>query len=135
MKNLINRTAKNSRNMNRNCWFIIAAFLFIVPAKRLSSQDTDTSTGPLFMESVWFSTDRNIYLPGEEIEFSAIVLETDTYTPSLLSRILKVELIDNKGNRFVQREFCLDNSRVNQKISIPPSFSGSWYLLSINFKQ
>jgi len=115
--------------MTRNCWFIIAAFLFIVPAKRLSSQDPDRSTGPLFMESVWFSTDRNIYLPGEEIEFSAIVLETDTYTPSLLSRILKVELIDNKGNRFVQREFCLDNSRVNQKISIPSSFSGSWYFL------
>ena len=129
MKNLINRVVKNCRNMTRNCWFIIAVFLFIVPVKRLSSQDPDRSAGPFFMESVWFSTDRNIYLPGEEIEFSAIVLETDTYTPSLLSRILKVELVDNKGNRFVQREFCLDNSRVNQKISIPFSFSGGWYFL------
>lgn len=115
--------------MIRSCWFIIATFLFIIPAKNGSSQDPGRSTGPLFMESVWISTERNIYLPGEEIEFSAIVVETDTYSPSRLSRILKVELIDNKGNRFVQREFCLENSRVNQKIAIPSSFSGNWYFL------
>jgi len=129
MKGLLNRSAKNNRKITCNCWFIIAVFLFMFPVKRLSSQDSERSTGPHFMESVWLSTDRTIYLPGEEIEFSAIVLETDTYTPSLLSRVLKVELIDNKGNRFVQREFNLDNSRVNQIISIPSSLSNNWYYL------
>ncbi len=129
MKNLINKGVNNNKNITRHCWFIIAVFLFIVPAKRLSSQVPESSTGPLFMESVWFTTDRTIYLPGEEIEFSAIVLETDTYKPSILSRILKVELIDNKGNRSIQQEFYLEDSKVSQKISIPSSFSGGWYFL------
>ncbi len=83
----------------------------------------------MFMESVWLSTDRSIYLPGEQIEFSAIVLETDTYSPSRLSNILKVELIDNKGNRLAQRHFYLENSRVNQVLSIPSSLPGNWYYL------
>jgi len=129
MNNLGNRSARNNGRIISICWFIFVALLFIIPVKRLSSQVADRSTGMLFMESVWLTTDRTFYLPGEEIGFSAIVVETDTYSPSLLSRILKVELIDNKGNRLVQREFYLDSSRVDQIIPIPSSLSSNWYYL------
>ncbi len=81
------------------------------------------------MESVWLMTDRTIYLPGEGIRFSAIVVETDTYIPSRLSRILKVELLDKEGTHLLQRELYLDSSRVNQIIPIPSSLSSNWYFL------
>lgn len=129
MSNLLYRSTKSERRIIRSYWLVIAVLILIVPVKRVLAQFPERSTEPLFMESVWLITDRTIYLPGEAIKFSAIVVETDTYRPSQLSRILKVELLDKDGNRLVQREYYLDSSRVNQVIPIPTSLSSNWYFL------
>lgn len=85
--------------------------------------------GPLFTETVWITTDRQIYLPGDNIPFSAIVLESDSWLPSGLSRVLRVELLDSAGNRISGGEYLLEESRTSNFITVPAGAASGWYYL------
>ena len=91
----------------RNAATLVVLFL-LLPRETISQERN--FTGPLFTETAWITTDRQIYLPGDNIPFTAIVLESDSWIPSSLSRVLRVELLDTAGNRISEGEYLLDNS-------------------------
>jgi len=106
---------------------ILLLLLVLLPLE-VMSQD-DYFNGPLFTETAWITTDRQIYLPGENISFTAIVLESDNWVPSSLSCVLRVELLDSAGNSVSHGEYLLEESRTSNRIAVPPGTTSGWYYL------
>jgi len=84
---------------------------------------------PLLRETVWLQSSRNIYIPGEEIKVSASVFENDTYTPSVLSNNLRLELINNSGEIIFQNNYELSKSQITIGIKLPYNLATGWYHL------
>ncbi len=107
----------------------VALILLLVLLPRESISQGNYFDGPLFTETAWITTDRQIYLPGDKIPFSAIILESDNWTPSRLSRVLRVELLDSAGNSVSHGEYLLEDSRTSNRITIPDGTASGWYYL------
>ncbi len=84
---------------------------------------------PPIRETVWLQTTSEIYVSGQEIYFKAAVLETDTYKPSTLSTRLRVELINNEGERIFQKNYALSGAQLTSRIKLPPGLPTGWYHL------
>jgi hypothetical protein len=110
----------------RNAATLVVLFL-LLPRETISQERN--FTGPLFTETAWITTDRQIYLPGDNIPFTAIVLESDSWIPSSLSRVLRVELLDTAGNRISEGEYLLDNSHTSNYMTVPAGATSGWYYL------
>ena len=106
---------------------IIIALLLLLPGETVSQERN--FTGPIFTETAWITTDRQIYLPGDDIPFAAIVLESDSWIPSCLSRVLRVELLDSAGNMISGGEYLLEESRTSNVIAVPAGATSGWYYL------
>lgn len=99
----------------------------LLPGEMISQERN--FTGPLFTETAWITTDRQIFLPGENIPFAAIVLESDSWIPSGLSRVVRVELLDSAGNVISGGEYLLEESRTSNSLVIPAGVISGWYYL------
>lgn len=99
----------------------------VVITGNIFSQGSAKTSGPLLMETVLLSTDRTIYLPGEEILLYATIAEADNYLPSSLSRILRIELLSSDGNPVIQEKMEATEGRVAGALRIPGSISSGWY--------
>jgi len=106
---------------------ILILLLLLMPLETRSQERS--FNGPLFTETAWITTDRQIYLPGDNIPFTAIVLESDSWMPSVLSRVLRVELLDSAGNRISGGEYLLENSRTSNSLAVPAGATSGWYYL------
>jgi len=84
---------------------------------------------PLLRETVWLQSTSHIYIAGEDIQFKAAVLETDTYKSSDLSNNLRVELINNEGEVIFQNNYVLSGSRLTSSIKLPAGLPTGWYHL------
>lgn len=80
-----------------------------------------------FRETVWLQINRDIYLAGDELNYKALVLENDTYKPSVLSKNIRIELIDQEGNKIVKSNIELSNSIISGKIILPENLASGWY--------
>ena len=82
----------------------------------------------LLSEKVVLTTDRDIYLSGEKILFSAKVFPKNGSGETSLSKILYIELFkENKA--FVQAKYRLENSLAQGNIQLPEELlSGNYYL-------
>ncbi len=106
---------------------MLILLLLLMPLETRSQERS--INGPLFTETAWITTDRQIYLPGDNIPFTAIVLESDSWMPSVLSRVLRVELLDSAGNRISNGEYLLENSRTSNSLAVPAGATTGWYYL------
>ncbi len=102
--------------------------LLLLLPREAASQGKNIS-GPLFTETAWITTDRQIYLPGDIIPFAAIVLESDSWLPSGLSRVVRVELLDSAGNMISGGDYLLEESRTSNSLAIPEGAASGWYYL------
>jgi hypothetical protein len=61
------------------------------------------------------------------IDFRARLLEKDTYRPSVLSRNIRVELLDSGGNRLLKKNLGLTDSQVAGTFTLPDDLKSGWY--------
>lgn len=80
-------------------------------------------------EKLFVQTDRPIYVAGEEIWFSAFLLNASNSQPNQTETVLYVELIKPNGSIATKDIFKLDNGRVNGSIQLKPSLDKGEYLL------
>jgi len=102
--------------------------LFFVFTKGIS-QDISTAGYNNFRETVWLTSERQLYIAGEIISFHARILEQDTYLSSVLSRNLKVELLGPDGYAISQQNLVLDESSVSGKFLLPDDTDTGWYYI------
>lgn len=95
--------------------------LFITPSSIYSQVQ--------FRETVWLQLERELFLAGEEIDFRAVLLENDSYNPSVLSNSLRLELADSSGNKIRRFNLLLSGSEVSGKIDIPQNLETGWYFI------
>ena len=106
----------------------VITVIFIVACNNMLASGS-IQQGPLYAETALLTTDRQIFLPGDNIEFSVIILEADSYKTSLLSRIVKLELFDSSGTAVSRGEFILDQGKVSSSLTVPSGSAGGWYYL------
>ena len=113
--------------MGRNALLLVV----ILFANNLLSygQAKSKTIRPVFSETTWTTTGRTLFLPGEEISFTAKVLETDTYKVSVLSKILKAELVNSEGLAVDQAEYYLEDGKARGVLKTPESAPSGWYYL------
>ncbi|MDX2413664.1 MAG: hypothetical protein QNK33_00615 [Bacteroidales bacterium] len=106
--------------MNRFLILIISLFYILPGIAGAQAQ---------YRETVWLQLNRDIYLSGEEIEYTISLLENDTYKPSVLSKNIRIEFTDSKGNSLIKENIELTDSKASGSIGIPSNLESGWYLL------
>ncbi len=82
-----------------------------------------------YSEQTILNIDRSLYITGESINFSVLILNNENYNNKLLSKILYIELITPNGKQVVGKKYRIENSKCFGAISIPDNLnSGNYYL-------
>jgi len=93
------------------------------------SQNEPVMLGENLKEQIVVFTDRDLYLTGEQIWFSAFVKVGDSLSSTQLSEILYVELFDNNNVAINSLKFRINSSLVKGAVNIPKEIvSGNYYL-------
>ncbi|PKP53565.1 MAG: hypothetical protein CVT92_03760 [Bacteroidetes bacterium HGW-Bacteroidetes-1] len=95
---------------------------------RLKSQEISFNAA---LEGVLLTTDRNMYVSGEKIMFSSVVISLNKYDEVEMNRIIIVELITPEGSRVTGGKFLVENQNSMGCLQIPEETStGNYYLKS-----
>lgn len=79
-------------------------------------------------ERVYAQTDRTDYLPGQELWFSAYLLNESNLKPSDISSIVKTELLNNSGEPVALKEWITTDGRASGNLTIPNDIASGTYL-------
>ena len=93
------------------------------------AQEPSSSHLNTFQETVWITSSKHLFLPGESVEIQMSLLEKDSYKKSSLSSFIRVELHDSKGNAVNQSNLALINSETKHTIHLPPDAKTGWYYI------
>jgi hypothetical protein len=83
------------------------------------------------LEYITFVTDRDLYLAGETIWFSANCLLKENHQASTLSNILYLELFNAENKSFRRDKFSLNSGQVSGSIQIPDEIPTGNYFLRV----
>lgn len=81
------------------------------------------------VETVILNTDRDLYISGENIHFSAFCLTNTKFREKNLSKIMYVELYDKLGKIIVQQKLKIVNGNSASLINIPVNIESGEYNL------
>ncbi|MCU0456659.1 MAG: hypothetical protein MUE74_10185 [Bacteroidales bacterium] len=130
--------------IQRNSASIIIRLIFILlPGFLFSNMNGQSQTDPLtylsqrFLsytgayqwEEVYIHTDRNEYVAGEDIWFSAYLVNRKTLNPSTQSKILYVTLLNPLNYQMVQQRLILENGFAEGHMVIPDSLVSGTYTI------
>jgi hypothetical protein len=104
--------------------FIALTVLLPCPEPQGSKQDDSLSP-----ETVALFTDRNLYISGESILFSAFLNYANEFSAALRSRVLYCELITPQGSRIAGGKFIIENNHSAGSMQIPVDLISGNYLL------
>ncbi|MCY1633113.1 hypothetical protein [Marinifilum sp. D737] len=80
-------------------------------------------------EKVSLTTDRDIYIAGEDIWFSLGILKLSSNENSKLSNILYVELLNGDHTPIIKSKYRVEKDIVQSKVQLPDSLStGNYYM-------
>ncbi|MCA1756046.1 MAG: hypothetical protein LC649_01120 [Bacteroidales bacterium] len=85
--------------------------------------------GPLPAEAVMLTADRSIYLAGDRIYFSGVILEADNFTVSELSKVIRVELLNSSGVSVLSDKFLTRKGACNGSLKLQGDIPTGWYQL------
>jgi hypothetical protein len=105
----------------------ISAIVFFT--EKLSAQSLCASLDSLYREEIIFSTDRDLYLNGENIWFQAVCVANKPEMESLLSKILYVEMYSASGQIIYSGKYLMHNQITSGYISIPENINSENYYL------
>jgi hypothetical protein len=106
---------------------ILVLLVVLLPARKAFSQSESYTATLAAAESVLLNTDRSIYLPGDQILLSAIIVEADNYKPSSLSRVLRIEILNSAGTPVHQEKIETQDGRVTRRVKLQGSLPSGWY--------
>ena len=109
--------------------YIILLLLPLVAFGQIKSDEINQRFIEQIDEQVVSFTDRNLYLSGEQIWFSAIVLINDKVVNQNLSEILFAELFDRNTKRIASAKFLIEENLCQGSLQIPPeTLSGAYFI-------
>lgn len=109
--------------------FLVIMLFCTFPEVSAQVNQADASGLNLVRETIWLSTDRPIYIAGENIIVSATVMELDNYQVSTLSTIMYLELCNSEGKELYKGKFKLTDGRVTVVIESPDNLKNNNYYI------
>jgi hypothetical protein len=80
-------------------------------------------------EEIFLHTDRDEYVAGEELWFTAYAFDRQTLTPSLNSRLVYVELVTPDNRPLIKGRFAIDKGSGPGQILLPDTLSSGLYTI------
>lgn len=108
------------------CLFVLAGNFLLgqVPMDKENKEFLKTVT-----EQVQFYTDRDLYLAGEEVWFTAYMLINNSFDQGNLSKVVYVELFDSNKKKRFQGKFEINNARASGSFKIPAEVLTATYFI------
>ena len=107
---------------------LVLLFVWVQGCNALYSQVSHSGGGDYPVEKVRLSTDRNLYISGETIWFTAVT-SLERGSGNNFSQIVYIELYNANNKAFVQEKFKLADGRVSGFINIPEELPTDNYFL------
>lgn len=79
-------------------------------------------------ERLYAQTDRTDYFPGQDLWFSAYLLNEADMKPSTISNIIKTELLNASGQPVALKEWIATDGRATGNLTIPQDIASGTYL-------
>ena len=120
--------------------FILHIILFVFTSSFLQAQISVDNENEDFLnnisEKVNLFTDRDLYLSGENVWFTAFVLINDSFNENDLSKIIYLELVDGKKKTIFQGKYKINKGITTGSFQIPEeTISGSYFIRSYTLYQ
>ncbi|WP_316783688.1 hypothetical protein [Pedobacter frigiditerrae] len=118
---------------NRCTPYILLLIVFSLFVGRISAQqkkepaNTDVKTMKLFFEKTYLHTDRNYYSSGEDIWFSAYLVNGKSTSLTNTSNNLYVELIDPNAELIERKLIRMDAGLGNGDFKLKDTLQSGWY--------
>lgn len=78
-------------------------------------------------EEVFIHSDRNDYISGEDFWFKVYLIDRQSFRPSLRSRIVYFELLNNENRPIIQKRILIENGSGPGKIVLPDTLTTGTY--------
>jgi hypothetical protein len=105
----------------------------LLTGHQLFSQHINDSTGKFdkknFKEALLVRTDRDIYITGEQVWVKIYEISDLTQSPSNLSKVVYLELLDKNNFPLKQLKIKTDNSSGSSVFTLPDNISSGNYLI------
>jgi len=110
--------------------FILVNILFSqILYSQQSQEKSDELSIKSFKEELYISTDRDIYMPGEEVWFKVYKINGLTHSPSDISKVVYLELLDKNNFPLRQLKVKTDLSSGSSGFVLPDNISSGNYLI------
>ncbi|MCX6321501.1 MAG: hypothetical protein NTX93_06830 [Bacteroidia bacterium] len=121
------------KNYNIRIWQIILSFLFISLSSKavaqISDADIDSFKIKNYREKLFIHTDRDIYITGEQVWLKVYKMNGLTYTPSDLSKVAYIELLDSTNNPVNQVKIWITGTSGSTGFRLSDTLSSGNYLI------
>lgn len=109
--------------------FILVDFLLLFSIKTEAQENLPKNPNALFAEKIYLQLDRNIYTNGDTIWFKCIVANAFELTPSLLSGVLYVELIEADQTVLQKKLIKIENGIGQGNFDLDKNIPKGYYLI------
>jgi len=109
--------------------FLLVICMIVFNVKLMKAQGNSSSSVEYPIEKVNLMTDRNLYISGETVWFTASCFLIESSSPHNISKVLYIELYNAENKIFNQEKFILTNGRVSGFIHIPEELPTDNYFL------
>jgi hypothetical protein len=93
---------------------LIAYILFILPLTATCQYIQRQQN----FEELYIHTDKSIYTPGEDLWFKAYFLDDVYHTPTDISKLLYINIVDFEGNNIISEIFSIQNGFSNGNLQL-----------------
>ena len=109
--------------------FMLVAFISTTKFQNLVVEKLDNYTKNEFPEKIYIDTDKPYYTAGNDIWFSAYLINGITHEKSSKSNVVYVELINDKDSIVAQRKLYTNDISVAGDFKTDSSWDSGKYLL------
>ena len=120
---------KKSNTLFRTIYVLHFCILYAAGALCVELPDDSSLLCNDYMELVTLVTDRDLYISGEEIGFSALLQCNQNTASDCLSRIMYVDIYKDLSGYAIRQKIYIENGEAHGSIAIPSDFpTGNYYL-------
>lgn len=113
-------------------WLLVPCGAWAQPAGLTKLvDDFQNYTGQHYKEKIFVHTDRGCYLSGETLWFKIYTVSASDHTPSLLSKVAYVEVLDKDNAPVLQAKITLERGQGSGSFDIGNEIGSGNYLLRV----
>lgn len=123
--------------LNIKNWIFVSFLIFFTGHAGFSQQVVDppviakfrSYSGKAFQEKLFLHTDKDFYTAGEILWFKVYTVDGSCHKPSELSKIVYVEILNEKNEPVIQNMVSLVPGKNNGSFYLPTSFNTGYYTI------